>query len=60
VTLASGQKQKLEGVIRDIYIDQVTGERMVISFENCNVIALFMVRKMTGLAVATDSVCLFR
>ncbi|KAJ2955937.1 hypothetical protein NQZ79_g8146 [Umbelopsis isabellina] len=58
-TLASGQKQKLEGVIRDIYIDQVTGERMVISFENSNILALFMVRKMTGLAVATDSVCLF-
>lgn len=59
-TLASGEKQQVGGPIRDICIDQVTGERMVVSFENSNVLALFLVRKMTGLAVASDSVCLFR
>jgi hypothetical protein len=59
-TLTSGEKQKVNGAIRNICIDQVTGERMVISFEDSNVLALFLVRKMTGLAVATDSVCLFR
>lgn len=58
--LASGETQQVGGAIRDISIDQVTGERMVVSFENSNVLALFLVRKMTGLAVATDSVCLFR
>ncbi|CAO3687082.1 unnamed protein product [Umbelopsis vinacea] len=58
-TLASGEKQQVGGPIRDICIDQVTGERMVVSFENSNVLALFLVRKMTGLAVASDSVCLF-
>ncbi|CAO3665270.1 unnamed protein product [Umbelopsis ramanniana] len=58
-TLVSGEKQKVNGAIRNICIDQVTGERMVISFEDSNVLALFLVRKMTGLAVATDSVCLF-
>jgi len=57
--LASGETQQVGGAIRDISIDQVTGERMVVSFENSNVLALFLVRKMTGLAVATDSVCLF-
>ncbi|RUS22848.1 WD40-repeat-containing domain protein [Endogone sp. FLAS-F59071] len=54
VSLSSGRTVSVGGEICQLSIDPVTGERLVVSYEYSNLIAVFLVRPQAGVVVNQD------